>query len=180
MALCPDDLTAALKAMTVDTASPGVAKQAEQIWRMLDSMAENNPGEYEAFVSKQLKQGSQEAAKAKGPSKDSLHPALIVHIPTSPCSKAQAASGPIDLSSIVKSSSEKAGMAVISLFEMASAPAAQVNGKIWEPQEHPTKELALCSINFKVLRALTYTHKFRLGKDCLRVFFLAKQRTQLS
>jgi hypothetical protein len=151
MAFCPDDLTAALRAMTVDTASPGVAKQAEQIWRMLDSMAENNPDEYKAFVSKQLKQGSQEISKAKRPSKDSLHPALIVHIPTIPCNKAQAASGGIDLGSIVKSSSVNVTMAVVSLFERASAPAVQVNGKIWDPQRNSTTELALCSVNFKVL-----------------------------
>jgi hypothetical protein len=157
MAFCPDKFVTALKAATVDTSvSTGVATQAQQIWRMLDSMAESNPGEYEAFVSKQLKEGGQDMhriATAKKSLQDSLRPSLIVHAPTLPQSKSCEVNHEVSIWSIAESSSEKVSIAVIALFEMVSAPAIRGSGGVWDPQKASVKELASCAIKFKVLHA---------------------------
>ena len=33
-------------------------RQADHMWNMLDSMAENNPDDYQRFIKKQLQEGS--------------------------------------------------------------------------------------------------------------------------
>lgn len=43
-----------------DNMSPDQMAQAENIWKMLDDMAENNPDGYKSFVNSNIKEGFSE------------------------------------------------------------------------------------------------------------------------
>lgn len=48
-----------------DFGDPNISKQANQIWKMLDEMAEKNPSKYKNFINEQLKQGREASSFVK-------------------------------------------------------------------------------------------------------------------
>ncbi len=49
---------------------PETKKQAENIWKMLDDMSQNNPDEYKNFIKKNMKEGFESMKEKKKNTKD--------------------------------------------------------------------------------------------------------------
>lgn len=114
---------------------PEAAQKADQVWKMLDDMAENDPQSYKAFIEQQTREAAPTVSDSisAGPARA----ALIVNAAFEAASQAQTP-GPqlgvtkADIRKIIDSSPDQQAepsSAVIAIFQSDNVPPATVQGK---------------------------------------------------
>ena len=144
--------------------TPDMAKQAQQMWKMLDTMSEN-PQEYKQFIAQQMKQAKDEGFDpgnpvAAAPSK----PVMVLQAAVQPpsgggggsISKGKGDAG-VSISNIVLQPAQDSDApytaAVVSLFEMPGIEAPMVKLKApWKPASG-LAALQRTTVPFKVRQA---------------------------
>ena len=144
--------------------TPEMAKQAQQMWKMLDTMSEN-PQEYKQFIAQQMKQAKDEGFDLANPvAAASSKPVMVLQAAVQPPSrggwgattKGKGDAG-VSISNIVLQPAQDNDApytaAVVSLFEMPGIEAPMVKLKVpWKPASG-LAALQRITVPFKVRQA---------------------------